>query len=122
MLALAEVICVSASHATARGRVGRSGDLVAVELEIGDQSSRTFNREAVGRAGRHHVSVLGPVDKGVSRVGVGRQGHLFAEVVCVSASHATACGRVGRSGDFVAVEAEVGDECPGPVHGEAVVR
>ena len=116
------VVGACASHRAARRRVGRGGDGVAVQREVGHIRCALQHREAVGRVGGDHRSVLGPIHEGVACVGRRGQGGRGAVVVGACASHRAARRRVGRGGDGVAVQREVGHIRCALQHREAVGR
>ena len=119
---LAMVISASASDGTASGRIGRSGNRIAVQAEVGNIGSRAFNRKANGRVGGDHCSFLGPVDEGIARSGGGRQRGGLAMVISPSACDGTASGRIGRGGNHIAVQAEVRYQSHSLSHFERVAR
>ena len=99
------VVCATTSDDTAHGRVGRSRDLVAVELEVGDILSGSGD----GHGALCILDAVGPTSEGVTLVGRSREGDVLKVVVCATTSDDTAHGRVGCSRDLVAVDLEVGD-------------
>ena len=107
-------------NGTALDRVGRSGDFIAVELEVGDKGHGFSDDEAVRGFVGDGLSVLGPVDEGIAFVGCGGQRACCKVVVSASTINVAAFGRVSRSGDFIAVELEVGNEGSSFGDGEAV--
>ena len=103
------VVCATTGDGAALGRVGRSRDLVAVDLEVGDVSGSFSDGEGDCRISADHLAILGPVGEGVAFVGRDGQGAACTIVIGSSASDGTASSRVGRSRNLVAVDLEVGD-------------
>ena len=110
----------AALDGAAHGRVGRDGDFVAVQLEVRDQGAFTRHLEGVFRSGGDHCAVFGPVQEGVAFGSRGRQRALLEVVEGASALDGAAHGRVGRNGDLVAVQLEVGKQETFTRHREGV--
>ena len=118
----AVVIDASATDGAAIGRHSRCVDCEFVRDEVGHIVASLGDSEAVGRACRNLDAVLGPVEEEVVLVGGGDEGASLEVVVGAGAADRAAVGRVGRGGDVVAVEAEVGHIATRFGDGEAVVR
>ena len=103
------VVGAAAADGAALGRVGSHGDFVAVQLEVGHKVSILGGSEGVGRLGRNHSAVVGPVEEGVAFGNRGLDGHFSAVVVGAAAGDFAAFFRIGSHGDFVAVQLEVGN-------------
>ena len=91
-----------AAHRAAHRRIGGGGDLVAVQLEVGDIAALVSNLEAVGRARAHLVFVQRPVHKVIARGRCGCQRAGRTVLVGAGARHAAAVGGVDAGRDLVA--------------------
>ena len=120
--ACAVVVVACSGDSTSTSRVAGSGNLVAVEAEVGYVVATLGDGEAVVGSGGDHSSVLGPVDEGISRVGSGDQVAGCAVVVGSTSCNGTTSGRIGRCGDFVTVDLEIGDESRALGDGEGIAR
>ena len=63
------VVCASSRDGTTLGGIGGDSDVEALELEVGDVGSSSSYLEGVGGTGADLLSILGPVDEAVSRIG-----------------------------------------------------
>ena len=72
------IVGVRSGDSTARGRVGRGGDFVAVQGEVGNQGSGARHGEAIGGVGGYLTAVLGPVNESITLSGRGRQSSGFS--------------------------------------------
>ena len=105
----AVVVRAGTGHCTTVLWVGRGGDFVAVEGEVGNVVTGFGHREGVFSSG-NHILTHGPVREGVPFVGRGRQGGGREVLVRTSTGYCTTVGRVGRNGDGVADRIEIGGE------------
>ena len=93
------VVGTCTAHGTTLGRVGRNGNVVAIELEISHVCSGFRNFERTSRIGGYRLSALCPVHEGVALVGSGGQRNLGTIIVRACTVYCTASGRVGSGGD-----------------------
>ena len=116
------VIGASAHDGTTSGRIGRGSNHIAVQAEVRHQGSGSSHFERIARVGGNHGASLGPVDEGIARSGGGRQRGGLAMVIGPGARDGTTSGRIGRSGNRIAVQAEVRHQSHSLSHFERIAR
>ena len=106
-------IGASTCDGTTSDRISGGGDIIAVQCEVGNVFTSFGSGERVSMRGGYGFlnSNFRPVGEGVTSVGGGRQGDGFAVGECASTFHSTAVRWIDRSGDFIAVQAEVSHVC-----------
>ena len=102
--------------------IDRGCDFVAVHLKVSHIAGGTLHLEAEGLAFRNHNAVLRPVQEVVTRVGRGRQGAGREVEVNAVTFNGTAVSGIGRGGDVVALQHEVGHKLGILSQVESVVR
>ena len=101
------VVSPATSYCTTSLWIGSCCNPVAVETEMCDKRGCLRDSEAIGFDVGHHFSILCPVDEGVALVGCGRQSASLEVVVGSSTGNRATLCWIGRSSNFVTIEAEV---------------